>query len=78
MTINYTFVAGLLFFNEYHKVYYPAILLLSLIPLYFAFCLFYVFVNSPTHYGRWRLFIAVILAITTVVLWTTWQCVYIT
>ena len=72
LTINYTFTASLLFFNEFFDLYYPAFLLASLIPLYFAFCIFYVFVNATTHGGRWRLFIAVILAIVTVTAWTIW------
>ena len=78
LTINYSFVAVLLFFNEYHPPYYPAVLLISLIPIYFAFCIFYVFVNSTTKTGRWRLFIATVMAAVTVLLWIIWQITYIT
>ena len=76
LTIYLTFVAVLRFFNEYYDGYYPVVLLLTLIPLYFAFGLFYIYTNATSKSGRKKLFCGVILAIVSLVLWITWECIY--
>ena len=76
LTVYYTFVAVLRFFNEYYDGYYPVILLLALVPLYVAFVLFYIYTNATSKSGRNKLFYGVILAIVSLILWLTWEFVY--
>ena len=76
ITIFYTIDAIVLFFNVYVDIYYPAVLLIVLIPLFFAFGIFILYSEDSTKEGRGRLKIGIILVIFSVVLIALWTLYY--
>ena len=51
--------------------------MLSLVPIWVAFCLVCGYDHSKTKYGRGKIIIAVILAMLSIILFYTWIIVYI-
>ena len=76
-TLYYTIKAIFLFWNEYYDGYYPLVLLVCLAPIWFSFGLFYIYTSSATKEGRNKLFLGVILAIVSVILYYTWSLIYV-
>ena len=78
LLVQYSFHAIFLFFNEYFDTSYPGFLLLLTFPLWVSVFFFCCYFSSSTKSGRRMLFWAVIIAIITLILYTTWEIVYIT
>ena len=77
LTIYYTFQTILFVFNQHFDEYFPFYCLLTLVPIWVAFCLFCGYDHSKTKYGRGKIIIALILAIISIILFYTWTFVYI-
>ena len=65
-----------LFFNAYVDPYYVAVLFITIVPLYFAFGIFFLYSEDKTKNGRERLKLGVILVIVAVILIATWTLYY--
>ena len=65
-----------LFFNFYVDAYYPAVLLIILIPLFFAFGIFLLYSEDTTKRGRERLKTGIILVIVSVIVIALWTFYY--
>ena len=76
ITLNYTIDAIMLFYNAYVDTYYPAVLFIVLVPLFFAFGIFLLYSEDTTKEGRGRLQKGIILVIVSVVLIASWTIYY--
>ena len=76
ITLYYTIDAIMLFYNAYVDTYYPAVLFIVLVPLFFAFGIFLLYSEDTTKEGRGRLQKGIILVIVSVVLIASWTIYY--
>lgn len=77
LTLFYTLNAFIMWSNRYVHGYYPLFLLLLTAPIWYSTITFLRYGGSATKDNRLKLFWAVIFAIVTVFLYTTWELIYI-
>ena len=77
LTLFYTFNCCVLWANRYVDAYYPLLLLLFLGPIWYSSIAFVMWGGSRTRDKRLKLMWAVIFGIVSVILYTTWELIYI-
>ena len=77
LTIDYTIKILFLFFNEYFDWWFAIVLFFCLLPLYWAFGLFWVYMTAERRQDRDYLKIGVLLAAVSIFLVTLWTVIYV-